>query len=86
MLTTLNQYITEERNTKKKIPADIIERWQERIVKHGWEAQGEAGARQYLAAYGKGIAAPKCVALARQAEAEGFDEIALGFWKKAYEL
>jgi bifunctional non-homologous end joining protein LigD len=86
MEQSLKEFIEANRASKKKIGADIIERWNERIVRHGWQGLGEAGALQYLAQYGKGIAAPKCVMLARQAEAEGCDGIALGFWKKAYEL
>jgi bifunctional non-homologous end joining protein LigD len=83
---SLKEFIEANRASKKKIGTDIAERWQERIVRHGWQGLGEAGALQYLAQYGKGIAAPKCVLLARQAEAEGCEGIALGFWKKAYEL
>ena len=85
-MQSLTEYITEQRASKKKIGADIVERWNDRIVRHGWQGLGEAGALQYLAQYGKGIAAPKCVLLARQAEAEGRNDIARGFWKKAYEL
>jgi hypothetical protein len=83
---SLKEFIGANRASKKKIGADIIERWQERVVRHGWQNEGEAGALRYLATYGKGIAAPKCVMLARQAEAEGCNDIARGFWKKAYEL
>ncbi len=85
-MESLKEFIEAQRASKKKIGADIIERWQERVVKHGWQNLGEAGALNYLAQYGKGIAAPKCVMLARQAEAEGCTGIAMGFWKKAYEL
>ncbi len=47
---------------------------------------GEKGAIQYLADYGRGIAAPKVVTLALCAESEGYPEMAQGFWKKAFEL
>jgi bifunctional non-homologous end joining protein LigD len=83
---SLKEFIEANRASKKKVSADIIERWQERVIKHGWQNEGEAGALNYLAQYGKSIAAPKCIALARQAESEGCADIAMGFWKKAYEL
>jgi hypothetical protein len=63
-MESLTEHITEQRASKKKIGADIVERWQERIVRHGWQNLGEAGALNYLAQYGKGTAAPKCVMLA----------------------
>jgi ATP-dependent DNA ligase len=85
-MTTFIEYIQQKRATKKKIPAEIIERWQNRIVARNLHTQGEAGARQYLADYGRGIAAPKVILLALQAEAQGATEMALGFWKKAYTL
>jgi len=87
-MTILTEYIdaTRKRATKKKLPAEIIERWQNRIVARNLHTQGEAGARQYLADYGRGIAAPKVILLALQAEAQGASEMALGFWKKAYTL
>ncbi len=65
---------------------EIVGRWQERIVPQGWHTDGEAGAEAYLKKYGKGIGADKAIALARQAEREGYPEMARGFWKKAYEL
>src|SRR5262245_6748576 len=87
-MTPLTEYVdaTRKRATKKKIPAEIIERWQNRIVARNLHTQGEAGARQYLADYGRGIGAPKVILLALQAEAQGATEMALAFWKKAYTL
>ena len=81
----LQDYITSKRNTKK-IPTDILQRWQERIIARGLHKYGAEGARIYLSDYGKGIAAAKCIALARCAEAEGYPDMAAGFWAKAYEL
>ena len=78
-------YVTSKRSTKK-IPTDIQQRWQYRIVARGLHNHGANGARIYLSDYGKGIAAPKCIALARCAEAEGYPDMAAGFWAKAYEL
>ena len=79
------EYVTSKRSTKK-IPTDIQQRWQERIVARGLHKFGRTGAASYLSDYGRGIAAPKCIALARCAEAEGYPDMALGFWAKAYEL
>ena len=70
----------------KRPTAEIVERWENRMVAQGLEKMGETGARQYLNLYGKSIAAPKCILLATQAQICGFQEVALGFWKKAYEL
>ena len=84
-------YVAQKRaeNTKKgvlKPTADAMERWNNRIVARGLHLLGEAGADQYLVDYGRGIAAPKCVALAVVCESTNYLAIADGFWKKAYEL
>lgn len=47
---------------------------------------GFAGAEQYIADYGQGIGVTKVVSLALCAETEGYPEMALGFWNKAFEL
>ena len=83
---TFQDYVTSKRSTKK-IPTDILARWQERIVATGLDKQGAAGARSYLALYGKNsIAAPKCINLARCAESEDCPEMAVGFWAKVEDL
>ncbi len=83
----LSEFIAEQRTSKKKVPADIYERWDTRIVIHGWMNQGEAGVLSYFqAGYANNIAAPKCIAFARCAEEMGYPEMARGWWKKAYEL
>lgn len=73
-------------NKSKKPNADIVQRWESRVVPRSLHQQGAIGAKQYLADYGKGIAAPKVIMLARQAEILGYTEMALEFWKKAYAL
>jgi bifunctional non-homologous end joining protein LigD len=88
---TLTDYADQKRAaaTKKgavKIGADIAERWNNRVLARGLNKLGEAGATQYLADYGRGIAAPKVIALALKAEVEGCPDMARGFWKKAYAL
>lgn len=72
---------------KSKSPnSEIVERWNTRVVPQGLHAQGRAGAADYLARYGKGISAKKVAALALMAEQAGADEMAAGFWEKAYQL
>ena len=66
--------------------ADIIERWNTRIVQQGLHLRGRMGAADYLSRYGKGVAAKKVVALALMAEHAGATEMAAGFWEKAYQL
>ena len=82
----ITEYIELHRNAKKKIPSEIRERWNTRIVQRGLHAMGEKGAIQYLGDYGRGIATPKVVNLALCAESEGYPEMAQGFWNKAFEL
>lgn len=84
MEQTLSNFIAE--NRKAKVPAAIVKRWVGRVVAQGMHLQGEQGAFRYLEQYGKGIAAPKCLALANQAENEGYPDMARGFWRKAYIL
>ena len=84
-------YVAQKRagNTKKgvlKPTADALERWTTRIAARQLHLMGEAGADRYLADYGRGIAAPKCIALAVVCEANNYLAIAEGFWKKAYQL
>jgi bifunctional non-homologous end joining protein LigD len=82
---TLQDYIEKKRKTTK-VNADILQRWETRVVATGLEAAGEHGAMRYLSVYGKSIGAPKCLALAKCAEDHGFPDVAIGFWKKAYTL
>ncbi|HLB50008.1 MAG TPA: hypothetical protein VJL59_23555 [Anaerolineales bacterium] len=80
------EYVEGTRRSVKKVPAGITQRWNERVLPRGLHRMGEAGAKQYLADYGRGISAEKVVHLALKAESEGCPEMATGFWKKAYEL
>ncbi len=82
----LTDFIAKHRSIAKKPTADIRSRWASRIIARGLYLQGKAGAQAYLRDYGKGISAAKVIALAIQAEVEGYDDMALGFWTKAYEL
>lgn len=81
-----SEYAEAKRKAAKKISSDIRERWNNRIVQRGLHLMGEAGARQYLADYGRGIGTGKVISLALCAESEGYPEMAIGFWKKAFEL
>ncbi|MEG4535492.1 ATP-dependent DNA ligase [Microcoleus sp. D2_18a_D3] len=80
------EYAEAKRKAAKKISADIRERWNNRIVTRGLHLMGEAGAVQYLADYGRGIGTAKVIGFALCAESEGYPEMALGFWKRAFEL
>ena len=81
---TLEKFIDD--NPQKKIKADILERWQTRILPRDLHTQGEAGAQLYLRDYGKSIAAPKCLQFGALALQNGCPEFAAGFYKKAAEL
>ncbi|MEG4286018.1 ATP-dependent DNA ligase [Microcoleus sp. A006_D1] len=80
------EYAEAKRKAVKKISADIRERWNNRIVTRGLHLMGEAGAVQYLADYGRGIGTAKVIGFALCAESEGYPEMAIGFWKRAFEL
>lgn len=82
----ITEYIESKRNAVKRIPSEIRERWNNRIVQRSLHLMGFAGAVQYLADYGQGIGVTKVVSLALCAETEGYSEMALGFWHKAFEL
>lgn len=80
------EYAETKRKAAKKISADIRERWNNRIVQRELHLMGEAGAVQYLADYGRGIGTAKVIGFALCAESEGYPEMAIGFWKRAFEL
>jgi hypothetical protein len=71
-------------NQGRKISVDIEQRWQERVVRLGM--RGAEGAERYLEAYGRGIASPKVILLASRAEMANDNDMAMAFWRKAYEL
>lgn len=71
-------------DSKMRKQAD--ERWYSRIDKFGWQHEGIAGAMKYLKRFGGNIGAPKVIALAQHCEDFGFDDIALGFWAKAFSI
>jgi len=75
-----------ENSRKMRVRPEINERWLTRIVPNDLQRNGREGAENYLAVYGRGIMAPKLIQLALKAEMEGYPEMALGFWLKAYEL
>ncbi|PSB48339.1 ATP-dependent DNA ligase [filamentous cyanobacterium Phorm 6] len=80
------EYAEAKRKAAKKISADIRERWNNRIVQRELHLMGEAGALQYLSDYGRGIGTAKVIGFALCAESEGYPEMAMGFWKRAFEL
>lgn len=80
----LQEYI--EKNSKKKVSADIAGKWQARFVDTGYADQGEAGALFYLSAWGKNIGFPKLILLAVQAQNHEKPNLAMAFWKCAYKM
>ena len=83
---SITLYAQTHRSKSKAPKADIIERWNTRVVPQSLHTAGRRGASDYLARYGKSIAAPKVVALAICAEAHNAVEMAAGFWEQAYLL
>jgi hypothetical protein len=70
----------------RDVPPGISERWVSRIIARNLHILGEEGAEIYLKLYGRGISEGKVVNLAIKAEIEGYQEIANGFWKKAFSI
>lgn len=68
-----------------KVMSDVEEHWHGRIIRYGMHELGERGAHVYLERFGKGIGEKKAVHLAMKAEIEGYQDMAWGFWKRAYE-
>ncbi|MEK7441463.1 MAG: ATP-dependent DNA ligase [Chloroflexota bacterium] len=71
---------------KGKVGADIVERWNTRVVPAKLHERGAAGADEYLDRYGKGVSAEKVIKFALQAEASGATAMANRFWARAYAL
>ncbi|BDA65881.1 hypothetical protein CAL7716_000470 [Calothrix sp. PCC 7716] len=82
----ISEYIESKRHAIKKVSSDIRERWNNRIVKNSWHLQGTDGAAQYLANYGNNVGIAKVIGFAVCAEQEGYLEVAMGFWQKAFEI
>ena len=83
---TIKSYVTAFHSKPNTPKADIVERWNTRVVPQGLDVRGRAGAADYLARYGKGISAKKVASLALMAEHAGAAEMAAGFWEKAFQL
>lgn len=83
-MKTFNEFV--EENRTDRIHEDAIKRWNERVIPRHLHEMGENGAELYLERHGNRIGARKCIHLANKAEVEGCREMALGFWRKAYEL
>ena len=83
---TITEYVAAYHAKPKPPKAEIVERWNTRVVPQGLHARGRAGAADYLARYGKGISAKKVSALALMAESEKAVDMAAAFWEEAYRL
>ncbi len=81
---TIQDYV--KNHAAAKPNADIVERWESRVVAHGMHLRGRAGAEAYLGQFGRGLKGPKAIGLARIAEIKGCQEMANRFWEEAYFL
>lgn len=81
----IQEYRKIQRATFKKVTSEVEGHWRARVLHEGLHKLGEKGAEIYLLKYGKGIGEKKVVHLAIKAEIEGHEDMAIGFWKKAYE-
>lgn len=84
---SFTDYVEANRQSKKNRPnQDIVERWQQRVVRANMHTQGEVGAKQYLSLYGKSVGSAKCIMFARYAEEQGYPEFAKVMWEKAFAI
>jgi hypothetical protein len=83
---SLLHYIKVQRAFFRKITTEIAAKWATRIAPQRLFELGETGAEAYLSIYGRNIGERKLIGFAMKAEAEGYKEMALGFWKKAFEV
>lgn len=74
------------KNAAVKPSADIVERWEKRVVAQGLNLRGRVGAEAYIGQYLKAAKAPKAIGFARIAEIKGFPEMAVRFWEEAFFL
>ena len=79
----IQEYITTT-TPKAKVDSAISERWQTRVVAHGWHLRGRDGANAYINQYLVGGKPPKIAAFAVCAAAQGYDEFAAAMWEEAY--
>jgi hypothetical protein len=86
ILQALQIYRLQKRQEFKKVTTEVEGHWLTRIMPRGLYELGEHGATIYLRDYGRGIGEPKVICLAMKAEREGCQDMAWGFWKKAFEL
>ena len=77
----LSEYADSKR--KKNPGVDALERWNSRIVAHGYDKRGIDGGNDYINNYGKSMGAPKCIALASVCDMMGAHETAMAFWQHA---
>jgi bifunctional non-homologous end joining protein LigD len=83
-MTTQNYTEFKNANRSRRANADIDQRWQTRVIALG--LHGHDGGMDYLAQFGRTMAAPKAIKFANKAEREGDLEMAEVFWAKAFVL
>lgn len=84
MSITIQEYITAHQ--AKQPTADVVSRWESRVVPNGLHLRGRDGAESYLARWGKGIRQDKLLALFAIARAKQCDEMASRFVEEAFFL
>jgi hypothetical protein len=85
-IDTVRTQHTKKGVLKPPMATEMKQRWNSRIYPRKLHERGTAGANEYLRDYGNNLGTPKAEALAIYSEVQGFPDLALGFWKRAYEL
>jgi bifunctional non-homologous end joining protein LigD len=81
---TITEYIA--KHAGSFVTADIVERWNTRVVPQSMHTAGRAGAEDYLAKYGRTMKAPKTLGFACCAMANGHSEFANRMFEEAFFL
>src|SRR6266542_3114063 len=82
----IQKYRKRQVGAHRGVPSNVAEKWDSRILKRIFHILGEKGAEAYLSMFGRGIGEKKVVDFAIKAEIEECQDMADGFWKKAYSI
>lgn len=83
-MTTIHDFLKLHCNISPN--ADILQRWEARVVAGGLHERGRSGVCAYIARFGKGMKSPKALMFGKLAELKGFPEFAAGFYEEAFFL
>jgi hypothetical protein len=78
----IHDYRNQRNAVRGRVPSDILESWEEHIIQSRLCTRGEQGAYDYLRR--RRFNEDNLVHLAIHAEEEGYPDVAVGFWKRAY--